>query len=97
MFRCLRCLRCLRCFAENGKCANITTVHPLEFAIYKQWLSKQETRDYQKHIRDQQQSKLVTQLMQECMVDIDIKEEAKKIKHLKKEIVDDYLKEIVGF
>jgi len=81
--------------SENGKCANITTVHPLEFAIYKQWLSKQETRDYQKHIRDQQQSKLVTQLIQECMVDINISEEAKKIKHLKKEIVDDYLKEIV--
>ena len=80
--------------SENGKCANITTVHPLEFAIYKLWLSKQETRDYQKHIRDQQQSKLVTQLMQECMVNMDIEEEAKKIKHLKKEIVDDYLKEV---
>ena len=81
--------------SENGKCANITTIHPLEFAIYKQWLSKQEDRDYQKHIRDQQQSKLVTQLMQECMVNIDIEEEAQKIKHLKKEIVDDYLKEIM--
>jgi hypothetical protein len=82
--------------AENGKCANITTVHPLEFAIYKQWLSKQETRDYQKHIRDQQQSKLVTQLIQECMVDINIHEEAKKIKHLKKEIIEDYLEKVVG-
>ena len=82
--------------SENGKCANITTVHPLEFAIYKQWLSKQETRDYQKHIRDQQQSKLVTQLIQECMVDIEIVEEAKKIKHLKKEIVEDYLKQILS-
>ena len=81
--------------SENGKCANITTVHPLEFAIYKQWLSKQEERDYQKHIRDQHQSKLVTQLIQECMLNIDIEEEAKKIKHLKKEIVDDYLQEIV--
>jgi len=81
--------------AENGKCANITTIHPLEFAIYKQWLSKKEDRDYQKHIRDQQQSRLVTQLIQECMIDINIPEDAKKIKHLKKEIVDDYLNEIV--
>ena len=81
--------------AENGKCANITTVHPLEFAIYKQWLSQREDRDYQKHLRDQQQSRLITQLMQECMVDIDIEVEAKKIKHLRKEVVDDYLKKVL--
>jgi len=48
---------------ENGKCAIIPTIHPLEFAVYKNWLSKQETRDFQKHTRDQQQSKLVTTLM----------------------------------
>lgn len=80
---------------ENGRCAFITTIHPLEFAIYKNWLSKQEDRDYQKHIRDLQQSKLVTTLIQDYMVDIDISTEIKKIKHFKKSIINNYIKEIM--
>ncbi len=79
---------------ENGKCANISTIHPLEYAIYKNWLSKQEDRDYQKHIRDLQQSKLVTKLIIEHMPDIDIESDLKKIKHFKKEIVEAYKNEI---
>ena len=75
----------------DGKSANITTIHPLEFAIYKLWLSKQEDRDYQKHVRDQQQSRLVSQLIQEYMPNISIAEDCKSLKHLKKEVVDDYV------
>lgn len=79
---------------ENGKCAFITTVHPLEYAIYKNWLSAQEDRDYIKHTRDLQQSKLVTKLIIEHMPNIDIREEVKAIKHFKKEIIDNYMSEI---
>ncbi|WP_455757323.1 GSU2403 family nucleotidyltransferase fold protein [Sulfurimonas sp.] len=79
---------------ENGKCAFITTVHPLEYAIYKNWLSAQEDRDYIKHTRDLQQSKLVTKLIKEHMPDIDIEKEVKNIKHFKKEIIDSYMVDI---
>ena len=75
---------------DNGKCAFMTTVHPLEYAIYKHWLSEQESRDYQKHTRDEQQSKLVTRLIKEHMIDIDIDSELQNIKHFKKEIVQNY-------
>jgi len=77
---------------ENGKCAFMTTIHPLEFAIYKNWLSKEESRDYQKHIRDSEQSKLVTKLIQDYMVDIDIGKELKSIKHFKKDVLNNYAK-----
>lgn len=80
--------------ATDGKSANITTVHPLEYAIYKNWLGKREDRDFQKHTRDIQQSKLVTKLIVEYMPNIEIGEEVKRLKHLKKEIVDAYMDEI---
>lgn len=80
--------------ANNGKSANITTIHPLEYSIYKNWLSKQKNRDFQKHQRDVQQSKLVSQLILEYMPNIEIEEEVKNLKHLKKEIVDSYFEEI---
>ncbi len=79
---------------ENGKCAFITTVHPLEYAIYKNWLSSQEDRDYIKHTRDLQQSKLVTKLITEHMPNIDIEEEVKNIRHFKKEIIESYMADI---
>jgi len=81
---------------ENGRCAFMTTIHPLEYAIYKNWLSKREDRDYEKHIRNLQQSKLVTQLIQEYMPRVDIKGELKNIKHFKKSVIDDYLINIVN-
>ena len=80
---------------DNGKCAFITTIHPLEYAIYKNWLAAEESRDYQKHIRDQQQSKLVTSLIVQHMPNINIKEEIKNMKHFKKEIIDDYLLKVL--
>ncbi len=74
----------------NGKCAFMTTIHPLEYAIYKNWLSQREDRDYEKHIRDLQQSKLVTNVILEYMPDINIENELMRIKHLKKEVINDY-------
>jgi hypothetical protein len=78
---------------ENGKCANITTIHPLEYAIYKNWLGKQEDRDYLKHTRDLEQSRLVTRMIVEYMPDIDIEAELAGLKHFKREIVEAYRKE----
>ena len=68
----------------------MTTIHPLEYAIYKNWLSQREDRDYEKHIRDLQQSKLVTNVILEYMPDINIENELMRIKHLKKEVINDY-------
>ena len=80
--------------ATNGESANITTIHPLVYAIYKNWLSKRENRDFQKHQRDVQQSKLVTKLILEYMPNIEIEKELKELKHLKKELIESYKKEI---
>jgi len=78
----------------NGKSANITTIHPLEFAIYKNWLGQREDRDYLKHTRDIEQSKLITKVIIDYMPNIDISQEVLKIKHIKQEIVIDYMNNI---
>ena len=78
--------------AENGECAFMTTINPLEFSVHKLWLGKQEFRDYSKHLRDQEQSGLVLQLISDYFVDIDIDKGLKEMKHFKKEVVDDYKK-----
>ncbi len=75
----------------DGKSANITTIHPLEFAVYKHWLAQQEDRDYLKHTRDSEQSKLVTNIIFEYMPNIDIEKEIKLLKHIPKSVVDDYI------
>jgi len=77
---------------ETGAFAIIPTIHPLEFAVYKHWLSTQPGREVLKKNRDYQQSQLVTQLIQEYMVNIDIKEELAQMKHFKKSVVDAYAK-----
>ena len=79
---------------ENGVCATITAVHPLEYAVYKNWLSKQNDRDRGKHFRDLEQSKLVTDLIKNHLVNIDIEEELDMLKHFKKEVVESYKQEI---
>jgi len=78
----------------SGKCALLSTIHPLEFSVYKSWLSKQADRNIHKKNRDYQQSQLVTQLMQEYMVNINIIEELKKMKHFKKDLIEVYLEEM---
>lgn len=79
---------------EDGKSANITTVHPLEYAIYKHWLGQREDRDFLKHTRDIEQSKLVTKIVMEYMPNIDIEAEISTIKHIKKEVVAGYMNNI---
>ena len=79
---------------EDGKSANITTIHPLEYAIYKHWLGQREDRDFQKHTRDIEQSKLVTKIILDYMPNIDIEQEVINLKHIKKEVVLDYMEHI---
>ena len=75
---------------ENGKCAILSTIHPLEFAVYKHWLSLQSDRDIHKKNRDAQQSKLVTELIEDYMVNIDIEEELRQMKHFNMSVVESY-------
>jgi len=78
----------------DGKSANLTTIHPLEYAIYKNWLGQREDRDFLKHTRDIEQSKLVTKIIMEYMPNIDIEKEVLGLKHIKKEVVLDYMEKI---
>lgn len=78
----------------DGKSANIGTIHPLEYAIYKNWLGQREDRDFLKHSRDIQQSRLVTKIITEYMPNIDIEKEVKNLKHMSKKIVLDYMDKI---
>jgi len=78
----------------NGKSANITTIHPLEYAIYKNWLGQREDRDFLKHTRDIEQSKLVTKIITEYMPNIDVAKEISRMKHINKEVVVDYMDKI---
>ena len=78
----------------NGSSANITTIHPLEYAIYKNWLGQREDRDFLKHTRDIEQSKLVTKIILEYMPNIDIGKEVLGLKHIKEEVIDDYMEKI---
>jgi hypothetical protein len=80
--------------ADNGKCATLSTIHPLEFAIYKNWLSTVRDRTILKKNRDHAQSKLVTQLIEEYMVNIEIAKELNQLKHFRKDVVEQYEKEV---
>ena len=77
---------------EDGKGAVISTIPALEYAVYKNWLSQQSDREIIKRQRDLQQSILVTQLIQEYMVHIDIITQLKQMIHFKKEVINDYRK-----
>ena len=78
----------------NGKTANITTIHPLEFAIYKNWLSTVHDRNILKKNRDHAQSRLVTKLIEEYMVNIDVPKELSQMKHFRKDVIELYEKEL---
>jgi hypothetical protein len=80
---------------ENGKCAFISTISPVEYAVYKKWLGEHERKDYMKKQRDIKQSTLVTVLIQEHMPIIDIKEELKSIKNMSKKAIEQYEKEVL--
>jgi hypothetical protein len=78
----------------DGRTANITTIHPLEFAIYKNWLGQREDRDFLKHTRDIEQSRLVTEIIRNYMPNIDTEKELSSMKHITKEVVADYIDSI---
>ena len=75
---------------EDGKMAILSTIHPLEYAVYKHWLSSQFDRNIHKKNRDYQQSKLVTKMIKEYMVNIDIDDELEKMKHFNKRVIERY-------
>jgi len=81
--------------ADNGKCALLSTIHPLEFAIYKNWLSTVNDRNILKKNRDHTQSRLVTQLIEKYMVNIEIARELNQLKHIRKDVVELYEKEVL--
>ena len=60
---------------QNGKCAFVSTIAPLEYAIYKKWLGEHERKDLMKKQRDIKQSLLVTKLILEYIPILDIDEE----------------------
>jgi len=80
--------------ADNGKCATLSTIHPLEFAIYKNWLSTVHDRNILKKNRDHAQSRLVTQLIEEYMVNIDVPKDLSQMKHFRKDVIELYAKEL---
>lgn len=75
---------------EDGKCAILSTIHPLEYAVYKNWLSMQLDRNIHKKNRDIKQSQLVTKLIKEYIVNINIEDELKEMKHFNKSVVEKY-------
>jgi hypothetical protein len=79
---------------ENGICANMTTIKPLEYAVYKYWLGKHEREDYIKKQRDMSQSTLVTKLIEEYMPNIEIEEEVKMIKNMSQNAIEEYIDEV---
>lgn len=74
----------------RGKMADVTAIHPLEFAIYKHWLSKQPDRNFKKIARDEQTSRAVLALLNE-LYPRSVVEEAKGILHIKKSVVADFI------
>ena len=79
---------------DNGICANMTTIKPLEYAVYKYWLGRYERKDYMKKERDMSQSVLITNLINEYMPNIEIEEDVKQIKNISHDAIDEYINEV---
>lgn len=56
----------------NGKMAEMTTVDPRAYVIYKTWLSKKKDREAQKRGRDFAQAKAVADLISQRMPHLDV-------------------------
>ncbi|MDD3324507.1 MAG: GSU2403 family nucleotidyltransferase fold protein [Sulfurospirillaceae bacterium] len=80
---------------EDGRCAIMTTIHPLEFAIYKNWLSSRKDRDVRKKLRDKTQAQLITSLILSYMPQINIENELLQIKTFKTELIEDFKQNIL--
>jgi hypothetical protein len=50
-----------------GRMANMTTIAPIDFARFKEWMSAEESRDMIKRRRDALQAVLVHQLVMEFL------------------------------
>jgi hypothetical protein len=81
---------------ETGSFAIVPTIHPLEFAVYKYWLSLRSDRDVLKKQRDFEQSRLVTQLIRDYMVNIDIDAELTSMKHFNYDAIMAYRHEMLS-
>ncbi|MEA1916339.1 MAG: GSU2403 family nucleotidyltransferase fold protein [Campylobacterota bacterium] len=80
----------------NGKCAFVSTINPLEYAVYKKWLAEHERKDLMKKQRDIKQSQLVTKLIQEYIPIIDIEEDLKNIKNMSSDAIMQYKTEVLN-
>ena len=81
--------------AQNGKCAYVTTIAPLEYAVYKKWLGEHERKDLMKRQRDIKQSHLVTKLIQDYIPIIDIDEELNNIQNMSRDAIEQYKNEML--
>lgn len=82
----------------NGVCAYISTIRPLEYAVYKYWLGEHERKDLMKQQRDIKQSFLVTKLIEEYIPTISIESELDGIKNMSKDAIDEYRQKVLrGF
>jgi len=75
---------------ENGQVAYLQTINPLDFAIYKLWLSQKRDREPIKRDRDLKQVRLVTKLIDEYILDIDITKQLEESRHFSKDVVEKY-------
>ncbi|MDQ7068640.1 MAG: GSU2403 family nucleotidyltransferase fold protein [Sulfurimonas sp.] len=80
---------------NNGRCAYVTTINPLEYAVYKKWLGEHERKDYMKKQRDIKQSHLVTKLIQEHIPTIEIHKELSNIKNMSMEAIEQFRDEVL--
>ncbi len=80
---------------QNGKCAFITTVAPLEYAVYKKWLGEHERKDFMKKQRDIKQSHLVALLVQDYMPTVNITQELKSMKNMSKDAIEQFKNEVL--
>jgi len=79
----------------NGKCAFVTTIDPLEYAVYKKWLGKHERKDFMKKQRDIKQSQLVAKLLEAYVPTINLIEELDNIKNMSKDAIEQFKKEVL--
>jgi hypothetical protein len=80
---------------QNGKCAFVTTIAPLEYAVYKKWLAEHERKELIKRQRDLKQSHLVTKLIKEYIPTIDIDQELKTIKNISQDAIEEYKRDVL--
>lgn len=80
---------------QNGKCAFITTIAPLEYAVYKKWLGEHERKDFMKKQRDIKQSHLVALLVQDYMPTVNITQELKSMKNMSKDAIEQFKNEVL--